>query len=446
MSIKSIYTLFIFLFLLNSQLFAQTILSADGPGNTYELITSVLAPGANPVEAPDCSHPGFGRHIEEVWDNDLGKNVFVFHIHVSPDDDRCINFDRQRNEIKTYDQSPSNLKGVEGETVIYKWKFKLGAGFEPSANFTHLHQIKAVGGPEADMPQFTLTARAGSPQWLQLRYVETNSVVTLTQVPLNNFKDTWVEVVETITYGDYGDLGSYEISANRVSDGTLLLYHQNNSIRTWMTGAEFMRPKWGIYRSLNDPTVLNDEQVRFADFCIEEVVEPSNFVEEDCTLDIPLEAGWNLISSRCIPDNLDMEAIFANIESNVIQVKNLQDTYVPAFGFNGLGDWDITSGYQVKMIQPDILTIIGKTLDPSATPISLQTGWNLSAYFLEGNGNPFTVFGDLNPNVIQVKDLTGNYIPSFNFSDLGALEPFQGFQIKMSQPGLLYYDPADSFP
>ncbi len=33
---------------------AQIILNADGPGNTYELINSVLAPGYNAVEDPEC--------------------------------------------------------------------------------------------------------------------------------------------------------------------------------------------------------------------------------------------------------------------------------------------------------------------------------------------------------------------------------------------------------
>ena len=46
-------------------------------------------------------------------------------MHVTPDNDRCINTDRQRNEIKSYDKSPDNLLGVEGEEVVYKWKFKL---------------------------------------------------------------------------------------------------------------------------------------------------------------------------------------------------------------------------------------------------------------------------------------------------------------------------------
>lgn len=69
-------------------------LKAGGPGNTYELITSVLAPGHNPIETPDCSHNAFGNHIGDIFDNELNTNVFRFYIHTSLDNDRCINFDR----------------------------------------------------------------------------------------------------------------------------------------------------------------------------------------------------------------------------------------------------------------------------------------------------------------------------------------------------------------
>ncbi len=136
---------------------SQTVLNANGPGNTYELINSVFAPkGGDVVESAECVHPEFGRHITEVWDATLNQYVFAFHIHVTPDNDRCINFDRQRVEIKTYDASPANLKGTEGETVVYKWKFLVPIGFQPSSNFTHLHQIKPVGGDESD-PLFVFT-------------------------------------------------------------------------------------------------------------------------------------------------------------------------------------------------------------------------------------------------------------------------------------------------
>src|SRR6478735_4776430 len=87
------------------------MLQADGPGNTYELINSKF--GGESEETPDCGHTAFGRHIAEVYDDVLKKNVFEFYIHVTPDDDRCNgSTDRQRNEIKTYGPSPDNLKGA----------------------------------------------------------------------------------------------------------------------------------------------------------------------------------------------------------------------------------------------------------------------------------------------------------------------------------------------
>ena len=168
--------------------YAQVELNADGPGNTYELITSVFAPGYNPIEVPDCNHNAFGEHIDEHFDPELNTNVFRFYIHTTPDKDRCINFDRERNEIKTYDQSPDNLLGIENEKVIYKWKFKLEAGFQSSPNFTHLHQLKSVGGSLASMPMYTLTARKSTPDRLELRYAETDNAVTLKQSPLAPFR------------------------------------------------------------------------------------------------------------------------------------------------------------------------------------------------------------------------------------------------------------------
>ncbi|MFC4723563.1 T9SS type A sorting domain-containing protein [Geojedonia litorea] len=256
------------LLILSFKGFAQTVLNADGPGNTYSLITSVLAPGYNPIEAPDCSHSAFGEHIDEIYDNVLGTNVFRFRIHVTPDDDRCINSDRQRNEIKTYDQSPDELLGVEDETVIYKWKFKLPAGFQVSSNFTHLHQLKSVGGALESMPMYTLTARKATPNRLELRYAQTDTQVTLAQVDLSQVTDTWLEVTETITYSTNG---AYAIEIKRLSDNAVLLAYSNSSIVNWRPGADFVRPKWGIYRSLINAQDLRDEDLLFASFSIEEV-------------------------------------------------------------------------------------------------------------------------------------------------------------------------------
>ena len=154
---------------------AQTILNADNiSNNTYELINSKFAPGGTAIETPDQTpdglHTAFGRHIAEVFDADLNKNVFEFYAHVTPDNDVTGGLDRQRVEMKTYAASPNNLKGVLGETVTYKWRFKVPVGFQPSNSFTHIHQIKAVDGDESS-PIFTLTPRYGTPNTMQLIYV-----------------------------------------------------------------------------------------------------------------------------------------------------------------------------------------------------------------------------------------------------------------------------------
>ncbi|SHN00355.1 T9SS type A sorting domain-containing protein [Chitinophaga sp. CF418] len=261
-------SIMLFLFSMFTCLHAQVTLQANGPGDTYELIQSVLGSGTA-GEVPDCGHSSFGRHITEVFDSQLNKNVFVFHIHVTPDNDRCNgSTDRQRNEIKTQSSSPANLKGSLNETVTYRWKFKLDAGFIPTANFCHIHQIKAGDGDDG-APLITITPRAGNPQKLQIIH-STGSGGTggeVHSVNLSSFKGVWVDVVEKVKYSTSG---TYEIVIKRVSDGVTLLSYSNSNINMWRDGTTFCRPKWGIYRSLNSISELRDEQVRFADFCIAE--------------------------------------------------------------------------------------------------------------------------------------------------------------------------------
>jgi hypothetical protein len=271
--------------------YAQVTLNADGPGNTYELINSVLAPSGNVIETPDLvpdgSHTAFGRHIAEVFDTDLNKYVFEFYAHldtgvygITDNDISTLSTDRQRIEIKTYATSPSNLKGTLGETVTYKWRFKIPVGFKPSANFTHIHQIKPVDGDDSN-PIFTLTARKGTPNKMQLIYVvdENGSNDYKSQINLSLFEGIWVEVVEVIKVGT-GTSGTYSIVIKKVSDGTVVMSYSNNSIQTIRTAASdpnipqvansFIRPKWGIYRSLLDVASLRDDSIRFSDFSIAE--------------------------------------------------------------------------------------------------------------------------------------------------------------------------------
>lgn len=242
-------------------------LNADGTGSTYELINSIL--GGNAEETPDCSHPVFERHIQEEFNTELKSNVFAFYLHVSPDNDRCVNYDRQRCEIKTYGPSPDSLKAFKGDEMIFKWKFKLDAAFQPSQSFTHIHQIKAGDGANDGSPILTITPRYGNPDKLQIIHTGDSKSSTkgkVEEVDLSPFKGTWIQAVEKITFGTHG---TYSLELKSVADGKVLLTYSNEDIDFWRTGSTFIRPKWGIYRSLNDAERLRDEKVLFADFIIE---------------------------------------------------------------------------------------------------------------------------------------------------------------------------------
>lgn len=288
-------------FFVTSNCLAQdvvTILEADGPGDTYSLISSVLAPGNNPIEAPGetggngCdNHSSFGEHISEVFDNDLNKNVFQFDIHLDEDNDRCRNFDRQRNEIKTYGPSPLYLKAQQGELVSYNWKFKLAVDFQPSNNFTHIFQLKASGGTDDGKPLLTLTPRRGSNSGdMELIYNGTtgNGPVDVKFVDNNELSDflgKWLEVTCLIymngdsdeiaanangIYTDFQTPGSLEFEIKEVSTGNVLMSYSNQDLDFDRNGFAFNRPKWGLYRGLSTSQFLRDESAYFADFVITE--------------------------------------------------------------------------------------------------------------------------------------------------------------------------------
>lgn len=245
-------------------LVAQVILTSDNQQDAYTRIKSQLA---SSPETPDCSHPAFGPHITQVIDPDLQKYVFDFNIHVTPDNDRCSAFDRQRLEIKTEGNAstPAYLKGFLGDSVTFRWQFKLADGFQPSYSFTHIHQIKAYDG-DSGSPLITLTPRFGSPNTLQLIHINSSGVTTqLTQTPLAPFVGEWLQAYEKITYGTHG---TYSIVISRLSDGEQLFSYSNNDLDLWRNGTTVIRPKWGIYRSLNNAQQLRDEQVHFDRFCL----------------------------------------------------------------------------------------------------------------------------------------------------------------------------------
>jgi hypothetical protein len=245
---------------------AQVTVTADGPGSTYELLES----RGFGLETPDCGHAV--RHVREIFDSALGKNVFAFDIHRDLDNDRCTNFDRQRMEVKTApgDVNQDVLQHANGETAYYRWKFKLPSGFQASSNFTHIFQIKAQAGDDAGAPLVTITPRAGAPDTLQIIWTPPSGQSgggVKAQADLSLFRNVWVEAF--VQYRSADD-GNVQLSIKRLSDGATLVSWNSGAVDTWRTGNNYNRGKWGIYRSLNSVSQLRDETVLFADWCVSE--------------------------------------------------------------------------------------------------------------------------------------------------------------------------------
>jgi hypothetical protein len=251
---------------------ARTLVSADGPGGvaTYQLLGQTFG-----VEVPDCKH--MVPHITEELDPELGKNVFVFALHVAEDDDRCMATDRQRTEIRG---KIAAIVGNLGETVHYRWKFRLPEGFQTSPNFTHIFQIKS----DASSPVMTLTPRSST-------IAIDGGVGVRGTTALAPFLGNWVVVQLSVVYGTAGHI---DMTIRRLTDGQTLLSYAGDA-DTWQASDTGHDPKFGIYRSLSNPTLLRDEQVRFADFCISKVsaaeCDDGPFVPPDAGPDAARDAG-----------------------------------------------------------------------------------------------------------------------------------------------------------
>jgi len=162
---------------------------------------------------------------------------------------------------------------------------------------------------------------------------------------------------------------------------------------------------------------------------------------EEQSLTIQLQAGWNMISSNVAPPQRRLESVFENIASELLFVKDgAGRSYVPELDVNGIGDWRIEEGYQVKMAQPAQLILTGQSVRPENQPIPIETGWQIIAYL---HSNPGPVEQVLAPIIDQIdilKDNEGNtYIPALGINSIGALRPGQGYKLKANAATTLIY-------
>lgn len=252
------------------------MLTSDGPNtglDAYDLIREFGGP--RPIEAPDLysiNHPGVD-HIYEDTDAEVGDHfVFIIHRDKDMDRNRQDKSDRQRNEIKTYARSESAVKGFENETLVYRWKFKINADMTVSKRFSHFFQLKAVGGPDSH-PIVTISgAKRRGEDGIEVRHSALQKSEVLDRVDWSAVTGEWLNAYCRATFSD---TGAFRLIVTRSRDGATIFDIDIPSLDLWRgdRAEHFVRPKWGIYRSIldRDNLRIDEENVRFADFSVTKV-------------------------------------------------------------------------------------------------------------------------------------------------------------------------------
>ena len=256
---------------------------ADSASETYASIERVFGEGS--IEAPDLFEGDHTdtAHILEETDSTVGPH-FVFLAHRDEDFNKGVQSDRQRNEIKTYDKSDNNLLGFEGETMQFEWYFHISSEMSLTRKFSHFFQLKARNDTDDntngndDQPVITLSAveKDSSGKELQVRHsvgFNTNgsstSDVYLIRTNFNDIADEWVKVFVQATFAEEG---SFMMQITRLRDSAIVVDVNETNIDMWrgVSSDDFVRPKWGIYRSTAEIDKLRqqEERVKFADFVI----------------------------------------------------------------------------------------------------------------------------------------------------------------------------------
>ena len=162
--------------------------------------------------------------------------------------------------------------------------------------------------------------------------------------------------------------------------------------------------------------------------------------------DIPLEAGWNLISFNLMPVDMGITEVLASIAGLYEMVRSYEGgvlTYDPADpGGSDLAEMDPYHGYWIKMTVSAMLSISGT--GEVATTLALDGGWNLVSY-LPGYELPVEeALQSLDGTIEVVQGFDGGgftYVPGLpGYSDLDLLKPGFGYRVKVTGSATLDYD------
>lgn len=198
------------------------------------------------------------KAFEGVEDDPSHSEPGVTHIFVQGDTYR-FNMDtkqrespgdRQRNEVKGMVTNGNILTINLGETWLFSYSMFIPTSLKGTTSFTHIMQMKRPGQGTAPLMTMDLR-RSGSKELIALKaWVSNVDVATTDLAPLRGH---WIDTEVTVTAGA-GTAG--KLHWKLVNNGKVVVDAEKDGVNLWL--GDRLRPKWGIYRSVQDTADILD--------------------------------------------------------------------------------------------------------------------------------------------------------------------------------------------
>lgn len=159
----------------------------------------------------------------------------------------------------------------------------------------------------------------------------------------------------------------------------------------------------------------------------------------NATHTITIPSGWSGLSSYVIPSNANLQTVFQPIAAQLVILQNFNGLYYPALGINTLVNWDVNSGYIVKLEQASAMTFSGS---PQLNhTIQLTNGWNLVPLTNWCNVTCQNLEQKLAGHLVVVSEVAGSaiYWPAMGINSLNELIPGKAYFIKVDSDFTFQY-------
>ena len=236
--------------------------------------TAAAAPRVTPLWHPNPATDGLnafeGIEADRANLHPGRKYVFVeggdhYRFNIWADDrDTTGGGDRQRTESKGMVQNGTVLKMHNGETWTISYEMFMPSTLHGTSRFTHIFQTKTPATNAG--PWVTLDlSRNGSTELLRARAYANAGSPDIAATNLAPLRDKWITIQWTLTIGAKG-VAACTIR-NGTGSGAPVAAHGSMSNVTIPDQGDYVRPKWGIYRSiLSAPSDIIDTYVLFRNY------------------------------------------------------------------------------------------------------------------------------------------------------------------------------------